>query len=367
MLLLFDSLIIIILDIFFQRNKVLTIVNFAFMWILMGWSFGNADYEIYLNRYNYPSQYSTLEPLYSVLQSIFRDHGLQYYQFLIIMSGVFLLLRFLVVYGLTERQNLVYGLYLLYPFIFDVTQVREFYAISVVMVAVYFLVKLRRYNIISFVILVYIASLIHSSAIWYLMLLIPFWDKGSVKKFFKKSVFFFLTLLILSVTGALNKILNAFSNILGFDEKYSQTFTVNQYSYTQNNRYVVSLEIVIIFLLLFFTFYISKSCFYNKSNIFFNIEGAYQFIMKTNIVMLLLIPFLWQSADIYRIQQGFLMIFYTFFSFFITDEGLGKISSRNLFSIMILLVLASFFLYLIISVPSLSNSVFWPTFLKNTF
>ena len=48
-------LVIIILSHMLYKNKLLYIVSILFMWIIMTFAHGNADEELYLNRYNNPN------------------------------------------------------------------------------------------------------------------------------------------------------------------------------------------------------------------------------------------------------------------------------------------------------------------------
>ena len=132
MFLLTCYILLICLGFMFQKNKTLSIVFCGFMWLLMGWSYGNADYNIYLDRYNNSSSYKTLEPFYTILQDIAKGAGLEYESFLIICSGICLLIRFYVIWQSTAFPNFVLSLYLLFPFVMDIVQIRFFYASTIV-------------------------------------------------------------------------------------------------------------------------------------------------------------------------------------------------------------------------------------------
>lgn len=163
MILLISYIVIVILNLKFHKSKILYVIDFVFMWILMGWNYSVADYKVYFTRYTNPEIYGTLEPLYVVLQNWGKMMGMNYNTFLACMSFIFLLIRMVLIKLMSARPNYVIGLYLLFPFIMDITQIRMFYATTIVLLGFYVLVKNYKYSDVLFVITVILASMLHAA------------------------------------------------------------------------------------------------------------------------------------------------------------------------------------------------------------
>ena len=175
-----------------QNSKIIAFLLFALLWVMFGWSSGNADYANYERGYSWAHgalRFNT-ELGTQLLYKLFILAGLEYRHYIIIISLIGLLLIFKTIKTYTNNIAFVLALYFLFPFIIDVVQARNFLTMSIVLYATHYLIQEKRRGTLKFVILVLLASTIHYSALFYLLFLL-------VKKRSLRS----LTLLSLLVTS----------------------------------------------------------------------------------------------------------------------------------------------------------------------
>ena len=173
MLLLILYIAVIAADLYWQDRKWLTAVNFALMWAMMGLNRWNADRAIYADWYEH-NYLNRREYLYSMVQSAAHRIGLNYQGFLICMTFLFLCIRFYALLRMTKRRNLVLGMWLLFPFLMDIVQLRQFYGMSFVLLGICFLFTEEKVPVIKFLACMAAAVFFQNSTAFYLLLLIPY-------------------------------------------------------------------------------------------------------------------------------------------------------------------------------------------------
>ena len=338
----------------------------------MGWNYSVADYNVYYTRYTSPEKYKTLEPLYLMLQNLGKWVGLGYNAFLAIMSFLFLLIRMVLIKKMSVRQNFVIGLYLLFPFIMDITQIRMFYATTIVLLGIFFLLQNKKSSDSLFVFFVIMATLVHSSCILYLLLLFAKNIKRlGVDEYIKLCIAVCVGLYIMLPTEVLYKGLVAISKCLGFGRKFIETSFATNKAYKITHKFTYMIEILLFFVMM--NLILAKTIRQNnvakKLKELKNYEDFYSldffnFCLKSNITLLIILPLAWFSGDIYRVQHGLLTLFYIAISnskcFRSKIKGNFKVNQLMLFFFIIVFM----FLFLI-GLPSLRNSVFLPVFFKN--
>ncbi|MDC6166171.1 EpsG family protein [Paucibacter sp. XJ19-41] len=108
---------------------------------------------------------------YQSLARIASQLGLEYGAFHFVLSGAALLLICKAVMDLTDRPALGLLAYLFFPFFWDVTQVRNFYAMAIVIYGMkYLLVEERKSNL-KYAVTILIASTFHVTSVFYLLFL----------------------------------------------------------------------------------------------------------------------------------------------------------------------------------------------------
>ena len=145
------------------------------MWVLYGWNTGNADYMNYNIAYYYNAVSNinwSKEVGFQLLCKLFYKFGLQYNQFLVIISIIGLLLITSTVRRYTKNVAFILATYFIFPFMLDVVQVRNFMAMAIVVFALRFLIERKKWGEVKYIILVMFASTIHYIALFYFLFLL---------------------------------------------------------------------------------------------------------------------------------------------------------------------------------------------------
>ena len=372
MILLFLYIGIILLNFMFPKSKKLFVFDFLFMWMLIGWNYSVADYEIYLRRYMYSlMSFATLEPLYVYLQDIAKEQSLDYNSFLMCMTFVFLFIRMIAILGMSKRHNIVVALYLLFPYIMDITQVRMFYATSVVLLGLMFFIKGYKWGSIILLISVIIATMIHASCAFYLLLPLSKWMlRFTSKRVLSISVGITAMLYVLLLSGMLYNIVGYVSSWLGFPDKFAETVLANEMAYKFTYRITYSLEVLMFFLLM--NYMLSSACrkYENtsitiKSDIATFYEKKYvEIAYRINCLLLCILPLVWFSGDIYRLQHGILVFFYIVFSDIKFFRDIRKYVITH-YQIAMAIFVMLFMMLFLLGNESLRETVFIPVFFEN--
>lgn len=131
---------------FIGKNiKYLVFFMISLMWILFWGSTNNADSSNYLLLYENVSEtgmgWINSEVGFVGLIRIAVFFGLEYSQFLMVISFISLSLIYITVQRYTQKLKYVWSLYFIYPFLLDVVQVRHFLAMSIMVYSINFLLK----------------------------------------------------------------------------------------------------------------------------------------------------------------------------------------------------------------------------------
>ena len=372
MTLLVCYIILIVLNLKFSKSKFLYYFDFFYMWVLMGWNYSVADYDVYFTRYTHPEIYGTLEPLYVILQNFGKLVGLSYNQFLACLSFVFLLTRMILIKRMSVHPNYVIGLYLLFPFIMDVTQIRMFYATTFVLAGIYILQKKKKHSNLLFLLFVILASMIHSACIIYLVVLIAQNSKKiNEKKYLQISVLVCLVLYAFLPTGILYGVLANICRAFGFGRKFIETTIATSKAYKITHKITYMIEILIFFFAMAVILQrAKKSISHNYSVDHNNVLSSFcekdflDLCSKINYSLLISLPLAWFSGDIYRVQHAMTIIFYIAVSnsnsFRSNIRGKVKINQSYIAGFIVVFM----FLFLI-GIPSLRETVFVPVFFNN--
>lgn len=164
-----------------------------FMWGLFGGNYENADYSNYYYAYDLVKSESffsltdlKFESGFLFLMKFLSFVGLDYNQFLMVLSFLGLGLIVISVERETPKPEFVYLLYLLYPFFFDVVQIRFFCACAIFCFSLHYLSKPKYRNKVKYAVGVIIASLFHITALPFLVFI--FLDKTKPKRILIASI-----------------------------------------------------------------------------------------------------------------------------------------------------------------------------------
>lgn len=182
-------------------------ICFAFLVIfaLFVWGFNvdNADYSNYELAYN-SLFFEATEPVYLNVFHLFGLWiGLPFRLFRFLWGAIGISLIATTVYKYSKNPAFVLGMYLLYPFVVDVIQMRSFLASSIVIFSSRFIFKYQENNrfkyIVFFLLCILLAMGIHYSSVMYVVLLPLFFYKRAKKYIFLLVVPLLIVLVILCI------------------------------------------------------------------------------------------------------------------------------------------------------------------------
>ncbi|MDY6331106.1 MAG: EpsG family protein [Fibrobacter sp.] len=157
------------------------------------------------------NDYTDLGVIWLGLCKFFSSCGFDYYMYksvIVLVSGFFILQLINHYVKNPKYASFVWVCYLIFPAVMDLVQLRFFLASSIAIWSTQFLIDKAKYGKGKFIILMLLASMIHSSVFFYFsFLLFPFFE-GKEKKFAYLVVvcfvlFFFLKSKLLSVANVL--------------------------------------------------------------------------------------------------------------------------------------------------------------------
>ena len=154
------------------KSKYVAMWVFVFSWLLFAGNDNNNDFLEYKEKYEYLDKDVLLEPGYGLLNYLFRSLGFDFMMFKALISFLGLLLIYRTIWKLTDYKALVATLYLIYPFIIDITQIRNFIASSIVIFAIPLLFQKGISSIFKYVAFVLTAATVHSAAFFYLVFIV---------------------------------------------------------------------------------------------------------------------------------------------------------------------------------------------------
>lgn len=283
---------LVLLGFVLKKFKIMNVLVIAYLAYLVSVSIFIPDFQNYEYIYEHinPSQTFGMGMGWYWLNNLGRGLNLTYAQFRTILLLISLtLISLAIYYFLGTSPNMLWSLYLLYPAFLDMVQIRFFFAMSISFFALIFLEKQKKWSILIFLLLIFIAMKIHSSnAFYFLFIGIPLIRKHEKLMIIMISA---LTLLLIPFRGPLENIVSVFAS-----ERQTYYFTTN-----------ASWIVILLFDVLIIVFCLIT---YKINNI---IETASDFDLKEkrlgylcsgiNLVMLFLVPLSWVSSEFLRLQR----------------------------------------------------------------
>lgn len=335
------------------------------LWIISSFTYGNADETIYISRYtNIEAWKSNTELLYYYLIKFANSINLNYVQFKMLTSTIQLALISSTVLKYSKKPNLVIVFYFIFPFMMNVAQMRNALATSIFIFSLRFLIedlhrdslirkRLLTTNELKYIIGIVIASFIHTSAIFWLLLLIPL-------KFNEKIVTISTIMISCSVAffnpSTLNKILSLFGTSTRIG-----AYTTEAYSSTRLLLLNGALFRTCLFALVVFMF-----IFYLKT--FGELSDEIYFLLKVNTILLTVLPIIYfYTPEMYRAQVDTSILIYILGFNTLSDvKKNGIIPLKNFVIFFIITSLSLSSLYFLI-IRGNFESVFYPIFNNNSF
>lgn len=281
-------------DKYIVNNK--SFIAFAiFLWILIGFSYGSADYfmyESYFERVAGGVEVKSVESGYIFLNWIAKEIGLKYSGFVAVYSFIAILLIASTLNRYAKFPKLVLLAYFCYPFFLDVTQMRHFMVSAILIFSIRYLENYSLKNLLKYCACILIASTQQITAFIYFFLILAYLPSLN---FLKKVCVSFAVVLsffihIIPKSGL-------YIAIIGLREG-NKDYDAGMYG-AQLYLYVA----FFVSLVLLATVLRRKTSYYNFQN---------DFLYKICLISLLFIPFLLLDFQYTRFFRGFIIIVYIY-------------------------------------------------------
>lgn len=352
------SVILLVSGIIKKNSRIIAFLLFALLWILFGLNAGNIDYKNYERGFSWAHghlRFNT-EIGIQIIYKLFIFAGLTYKHFLAVFSLVGLLLILKTIERYTQNVAFVLTLYFIFPFLIDVVQIRNFMIMAIVLYGTRYLIEDKIKGTFKFVVLVILASTIHYSASFYLLLLL-------VKQKGIKS------LLILSVVITFISIISIYSNFIpSLALKFVPAQKVNHWFRNRFNWGII--PAAVIYLVNFFFIYYSylKIKSGTSSDKVIDLRGHEtnlryaEVVFKINIILMLVFPFFVFNMIFFRLFRNMFVLDYIMYSICLSYL-IPKTKEKALFtaSIILFILMLSFYY----TIYSYFNTVFIPVFQDN--
>ncbi|GKU31642.1 EpsG family protein [Clostridium folliculivorans] len=336
------------------------IIIFIIMWILFAFNTGNADYDVYKMSYDSMSSFFN-DVGYNSLALVFSYFGVSYQMFLAFFSLIGLLLIANTVFEFSQQPTKVFFLYCIFPFFFDIVQIRNFMAMAIVIYAIRYLIKFNNKNFIKYCLCILIASSFHTVALVYLIFLFVYIK--DIKKLFKVSII----LATCGSIGILASIQLIRKTIVG-SILYSLNPKILYYLSDNLQSKTRTLYIIYITCMLIITFIEYKIYFKRSNNLMHVNDGETNkvlVLLKLCILSSVFIIFVILDPTMFRIYRNVIPYFYMLSTYITYDKS----KRVNIVSILINISFYSFailsfinflikdsMMYYIVTSPILNNN-----------
>ena len=340
---------LILLGLFLPKSNIVALLTIVFLGWLSLISINIADFSSYQGIYYAISKDQLYQTGYGwyFLNSIGRNLGLTYIQFKTILVIVSLILLFITIKCFVgQNLNYIWALYLLYPSLINITQIRFAFAMSLVLVGLIFLFKKKLWSTIVYVLIVLMAISIHTGTSYYLLFLLILIIEKKERLF--SGILIIITICLLPFKNFLRQIVRIFAND-------------RQTSYFDNSSnlgaILVMIGVIIVFWLL--SKYLDKNIKQNAKATK-NEKDVSRFISNINLCMLFILPLIPLSVELARVQRiSWILLYMQLALFLVTREDviLGRMRVNSKF-LGLIIGLFGFFILIMYMAPLTLSSIF---------
>lgn len=153
-----------------HKSKFVTILFLIYFWIIMGLNTNTPDYSSYERYYLYTYQFY-VEWGFALLCNICRKLGLTYMQFRMVFAAIYSILTIATAKRLTSHVNYVLAMFLLLPFVLNVSGIRYALASMIVCYGIPYLIPDHKHGTLKYILCIILASSIHLSSVFFLVYL----------------------------------------------------------------------------------------------------------------------------------------------------------------------------------------------------
>ncbi len=295
---LFISGALIVLGIILRKNNIVPCLQMIWIWLIMAFSNGGADYPGHLEIFvvaqfkHFSNIVDILSPdkLYVFLCKLAGRTGLDFYHFNMLCVSIGLAGLYYIVLKECNRPSVALSYYMLFPLVDSVIQKRFFLASIVILYALITLRNKGKLFWLKYVLLVIVSSGLHSSTIFYLILLpLDFVSYKALKKW--------VVIIVPSIILGLSAVPVLVSKLLGGSIKVYTYFVNRQMRLDSIYKVFVFVLVQVIFVLLHYM-------------LFNDHDKDFDFYRKIDISMLTVTPLYYYNSVFLRFYRTILPLFY---------------------------------------------------------
>lgn len=287
-----------------------------------------ADFSAMENVFNYikftGNEYLSLGYGWWILCKIAAGFNLTYVQFKTIILILGLILVWLSAKALNIKNNFIWSLYIIYPAITDIIQLRFFLAISIVIFLIPFLMQDNFKGYFIYILgIIFIAAQIHNSAYFFLIFL--FWKIAFVYWKYIFSIAFLGSIIILFDKSLIIPVIQHF----GSDQENNFYFT-SEYG---ASRYLIILFLLTLIFFIFTSIYIYRNS-YTKLKLQSNFN---KFMCVANGITIFIVLLSSLAFTFLRLQKPLWILNYFNLAIYMQNPQKGKISAEVLLLLYLIL------------------------------
>lgn len=274
------------------RKSLIFSCLFLVLWVIFGFNTANADQLSYQNWYRLTGLSNQILDRFEIGFSIGYRLGnilkLDFQTYLAVFSFIGLALVANSIYRYAKKPCLVILLYFIYPFLFDVVQLRNFMAFAIMMYSLRFLESFNKENVIKFLLCFVISMSFHSSSFFYIFFLFAYLK--DFKWITKISIFMTMGCILIAVFGR--------GLIMRFID--SETAQIYLFEGMASSKMIGYLLFACLTVILVYK--------YNKSNVKNTVSNEFLiYIIPLTIVST---PFILLNSQFYRFYRNMILITY---------------------------------------------------------
>lgn len=173
----FITILLIVLSFKYRKSNKLFTMLLIWLWVLYAFSSQNADYEMYKNLYKeygtQPIQFGAYF-LFNLSCKLFYNLHISYHGFLAIYSAIGLAIIGYTINKYCKEKNPALAMYMIFPFVFDVIQLKNFMAMAIIIFAIHYIIDANEENQIKNYIMYLILNIVAIGFHTFAALCIPF-------------------------------------------------------------------------------------------------------------------------------------------------------------------------------------------------
>lgn len=358
-------ILLIILSLLFPKSKKVTYLILVFMWVVGTFCYGHADESIYFSRYTAPDLWKSYTEYGFAF--IIQACRILNFSFVGFKGIVFLIETILVgntVIRYSKHPKLVLLLFIICPYPLFVVQMRSSLAASIMVFSCRYLLDLpinKKTNYIKYSIGIVCATLIHTSALLWMLLLVA--GILNTRKTIIFTVVSSFVICFIVTPFWIAKIISCFGAVNRIGQYLTSAYADSEWRHFGPAVYIVY---VATFTLLFL-YYCQNKTVYNKVQ---KIEmKQLNLIKKINIIMLVLLSIILKyTSEVTRIQEGFMVVNYVYITNCINLKKFSfkKLSVSNMKRLTLIIAFILIYTYLML-IHYLMDLVWIPFWVNNSF